>query len=167
MKERGIVISVITGKPSLRGKRLRSKDGLTFSQRNRDAVNARTRLIYSLSPEKHREQSARYKKRNREKVRKWVRDGGKRLRDRMRAEMILTFGSKCACCGESESLFLQLDHIHNDGHLERKKQRTTYVAWRRLKLNGWPKDRHQLLCANCNFGKRMNGGICPHVRNRS
>lgn len=23
-------------------------------------------------------------------------------------------------------------------------------------------DRLQLLCANCNFGKLMNGGTCPH-----
>ena len=27
---------------------------------------------------------------------------------------------------------------------------------------GWPKDRYQLLCSNCNQGKRRNGGICPH-----
>ena len=25
-----------------------------------------------------------------------------------------------------------------------------------------PQDRYQLLCANCNFGKLMNGGVCPH-----
>lgn len=32
----------------------------------------------------------------------------------------------------------------------------------RLKRQGWPQDRYQLLCANCNFGKLMNGGVCPH-----
>ena len=31
-----------------------------------------------------------------------------------------------------------------------------------LKRLGWPRDRYQLLCANCNFGKLMNGGVCPH-----
>jgi hypothetical protein len=41
MKERPIIFSVTTGQPSQRGKRMKAADGLTWKQRNREAVNAR------------------------------------------------------------------------------------------------------------------------------
>ena len=63
--------------------------------------------------------------------------------------------------GKTQPEFLQLDHIHNDGAEDRKKNPATKL-FAKLKRIGWPKDRYQLLCANCNFGKFMNGGICPH-----
>ena len=162
MKDRPIRISIITGKPSLNGKRLKSADGMTWRQRNCEAVNARRRQLYAAEPVKHRNRSARYKKANREKVNKLVRAGAKRHRARLRAEMILAYGAKCACCGESEPLFLQLDHCFNDGCIERKVYKTNARLWTKLKKDGWPKARHQLLCANCNFGKLLNKGICPH-----
>lgn len=77
-------------------------------------------------------------------------------------------GYVCACCGETEKLFLQLDHIENDGgHFRRNviKAKTgngageeTY-AW--IIKNNFPPG-FQVLCANCNWGKRMNKGVCPH-----
>ncbi len=33
---------------------------------------------------------------------------------------------------------------------------------RDLKRRGWPKDGYTILCFNCNMGKAVNGGICPH-----
>ncbi len=69
---------------------------------------------------------------------------------------------RCACCGEAEEAFLQLDHVENDGHLDRKAHKTSAKLFAVLKRLGWPRDRYQLLCANCNFGKLMNGGVCPH-----
>ena len=76
--------------------------------------------------------------------------------------MIVAYGGVCLCCGEEEKTFLQLDHINNDGHLDRRVHKTSCKLFARLKAAGWPKDRYQLLCANCNFGKLMNGGSCPH-----
>jgi hypothetical protein len=38
MKERPIIFSVTTGQPSQRGKRLKAADGLTWKQRNREAM---------------------------------------------------------------------------------------------------------------------------------
>jgi hypothetical protein len=75
-------------------------------------------------------------------------------------------GYRCICCGETEPSFMTLDHIDNDGADFRRKisgKRTdagfhTYL-W--LAKNGYPKTV-QVLCMNCNFGKRMNNGICPH-----
>lgn len=73
-------------------------------------------------------------------------------------EFIAEYGGHCACCGESNPLFLTIDHIH--GRTDKK-----YRGWRlyeNLKRAGWPKDGLRLLCFNCNSGRQINGGICPH-----
>lgn len=163
MKERPILFSITTGKPSQRGKRLKAGDGLTWKQRNREAVNARRRELYAQYPDKHRERQRQYKRSDArtsvlEANRKWL----SKYRASLRAEMIAEYGGRCACCGEATEQFLQLDHIENDGHLDRKAHKTSTKLLAHLKKAGWPKDRYQLLCANCNFGKLMNSGICPH-----
>jgi len=75
-------------------------------------------------------------------------------------------GYKCVCCGETEPLFMTLDHIDNDGADFRRKvygKRTAagYHTYLWLAKNGYPKTV-QVLCMNCNHGKRMNNGVCPH-----
>lgn len=81
----------------------------------------------------------------------------------LRREIIDAYGGKCACCGESESVFLELDHTRNDGKYHRTRIGSgskPFYAW--IRRNGFPKGGFQLLCANCNQGKSRNGGICPH-----
>lgn len=80
----------------------------------------------------------------------------------LRSEVVAAYGGKCACCGESEPKFLQIDHIHNDGAEDRAGGLVTISLYRWLKRHGYPKDRFRLLCANCNLGRHLNGGICPH-----
>lgn len=70
-------------------------------------------------------------------------------------------GYVCACCGETESLFLTIDHINNDGSKQRKKLKSTASLYYWLKRNNFPID-YQVLCFNCNCGKARNKGICPH-----
>lgn len=72
-------------------------------------------------------------------------------------------GYICKCCGETERLFLSIDHINNDGaeHRRREKLQTGEQLYRWLKRNGYP-DGFQVLCMNCQWGKRNNGGVCPH-----
>lgn len=167
MKERPILFSVTTGKPSQRGKRLKKLDGLTWKERNRDAVNKRRRELYAIDPKKHRERASEYRKKERDNVLAYNRKWSTEYRARLRLEMLDAYGGACSCCGEKESLFLQLDHIENDGHLDRKVNKTSAKLWAKLKKLNWPKDRYQLLCANCNFGKMMNGGVCPHQTERN
>jgi hypothetical protein len=75
------------------------------------------------------------------------------------------YGRKCACCGESEPMFLSIDHIGNDGYELRKSGKQGKGAG--VHLYGWlirndfPAG-YQVLCMNCNHGKSRNGGICPH-----
>ena len=79
-------------------------------------------------------------------------------------EQILNhYGNHCACCGETIKQFLSIDHIKGGGNKHRKKIKNKggkkFYAW--LIKNKFPKD-YQILCMNCNWGKRMNRGICPH-----
>lgn len=75
------------------------------------------------------------------------------------------YGSICACCGEDEKGFLSIDHVNNDGAEFRKKKpgfkKINYNYYKWIVDNNFPKDL-QLLCFNCNLGKALNGGICPH-----
>jgi len=65
----------------------------------------------------------------------------------------------CICCGEDEIRFLTVDHRHNDGNKERF--RSTTNLYTTIIRNGFP-DSYQILCFNCNSGRALNKGICPH-----
>jgi len=71
---------------------------------------------------------------------------------------------ECKCCGEKNLKFLTLDHTDNNGADERRKlSRGGSSFFLYLKINNFPnKESYQVLCMNCNWGKRMNHGVCPH-----
>lgn len=78
-----------------------------------------------------------------------------------RIKAIQIYGGKCACCGESEISFLDIDHINNDGASHRRKVgRSKIERW--LKKNKYP-EGFQVLCANCNASKSRRGGTCAHA----
>lgn len=80
---------------------------------------------------------------------------------RLKRSIIDTYGGRCKCCGETEIAFLTIDHVNNDGNKHRLEiKNNSLYTW--LKKNSYPQDEFQLLCFNCNCGKRVNGGICPH-----
>lgn len=81
----------------------------------------------------------------------------------VRDQAIERYGGRCACCGETERLFLQLDHIDGGGNQHRRELggNGAYLLATWLKRNNWP-EGFQVLCANCNIGKHLNGGTCPH-----
>lgn len=166
MRERPIVVSKITGQPSQRGRRIQSADGLSWRKRNRDAINTRRRALYAADPDKHRARTQRYREMNPEKVLTYNARWRRKFFGVLRAEMIAAYGGRCACCGEAEPIFLDLDHVHNDGKRDRaiRGNGQRLIVW--LKANGWPRDRYQLLCSNCNQGKARNDGVCPHKSRR-
>jgi len=76
-------------------------------------------------------------------------------RNTLREELVTAYGGKCVRCGEDDPIVLMLDHIFNDGAAERRISGNGGLGlWRKLKRQGWPKDRYQLLCCNCNFRKQ-------------
>lgn len=85
----------------------------------------------------------------------------RRIRERIKQEVKEAYGNKCACCGEDEPIFLTLDHKNNDGG-GRNRDVTGYGFYLRVRKDGYP-DHLQLLCWNCNTGRHINGGVCPHV----
>lgn len=85
-------------------------------------------------------------------------------RDEVRRKVYSHYGSACACCGETEICFLSIDHMDNDGaeHRRANNLQTGEQFYRWIVRNDYPKNL-QILCMNCNWGKRMNNGVCPHV----
>jgi hypothetical protein len=156
-----------------------------------------------LKRQRNNEAAARYRERNREKLRQRVREWRennreqdrlhkrewrnrkiansspdelvilrmaeaaktKRNQDRCREQVFAAYGGyKCSCCGETEPMFLSIDHIANNGGQERRSgvyagSGTAFYAW--LRKNGFP-EGYQVLCMNCQIGKHKNGGVCPH-----
>jgi hypothetical protein len=83
-----------------------------------------------------------------------------RQKMRARARVFEHYGSVCACCGESEPKFLQIDHVNGDGAEHRRKVGKMVASW--IVRNNFPPD-FQILCANCNWAKGVNGQ-CPHKK---
>jgi hypothetical protein len=89
-------------------------------------------------------------------------------RTRKKLEVLEHLGSSCACCGETNPLFLTIDHVQNDGSEHRKRERlhTWMQLVSRIKREGWPRGRYQVLCYNCNVVKGHYGS-CPHQSGQS
>lgn len=99
-----------------------------------------------------------------------VRNKNNNLDKKRRSIVLRHYGNKCACCGEDNPIFLCIDHINNNGNEHRKeiwgnqdrggKQGgKAFIYW--IIQHGFPDDL-QILCFNCNMGKHLNGGVCPH-----
>ena len=130
--------------------------GLCRSCGKRYPTVGRSRFECDICLDKKKAQ--RNKPESKAKNREWQRNHAKKKR----LETLNKYGGKCACCGEPEVLFLDFDHVNNDGYIHRKtmnKSGNSIVKW--VIKNNYP-DTIQVLCSNCNQGKRRNGGICPH-----
>jgi hypothetical protein len=68
--------------------------------------------------------------------------------DRKRFLAVKNLGGKCACCGESCELILQIDHKNGDSQIDRRGKKSVYFIVSQLS-EGRDLDRFQLLCANC------------------
>lgn len=82
-----------------------------------------------------------------------------------RRQVIEAYGASCICCGESEVQFLCVDHVNNDGCIERKLPGMRSLAFYiKIIRAGFP-SRYQLLCHNCNWASHR--GTCPHKMDES
>jgi hypothetical protein len=89
-----------------------------------------------------------------------------KILDRKREVLEAYGGCRCVCCDETELAFLSVDHIENNGNLHRKEiggGGGRLYQW--LKKHKYPPG-FQVLCMNCQFGKRIHG-ICPHQTNEA
>jgi len=119
-----------------------------YRKKNKETANAQSRENYRRNGHKWKEtHNAACRRRNKE----------------VKIEAIQRYGGKCYCCEETFYLFLAVDHIAGFGNEERRKSGfnggVAFYKW--LKGRGWP-DGYQVACHNCNMGRYLNGGICPH-----
>lgn len=66
----------------------------------------------------------------------------------------------CTCCGEVTVLFLALDHV-NGGGGQQRRELGGGGFWSWLRKHNYP-EGFRVLCHNCNLGRQLNGGTCPH-----
>lgn len=90
----------------------------------------------------------------------WASAKNKSIYQRVKEKVFEKYGGACTCCGETEPMFLTIDHVNNDGGGRNRKERG-YAMYQKLIEMGYP-DTRQVLCWNCNVGKQRNGGVCPH-----
>lgn len=81
----------------------------------------------------------------------------------VRIRVLDAYGGKCTCCGETIESFLTIDHINGGGNKHRKSvgNSSTSVYYNIIK-EGFPKDKYQILCFNCNRSKFVLGK-CEHT----
>lgn len=78
-----------------------------------------------------------------------------------RLQVMLALGESCVCCGETRAEFLTIDHVNGGGNAERTqglKSNALILAY----LRGDYHDALQVMCFNCNCGRQLNNGVCPH-----
>ena len=105
---------------------------MSYYELNKESINATRRIWRQLNPEK-------------------VRVSNTEQRRRRRAKVLEFLGNVCCKCGFDDSRALQIDHVRGGGSLTVKAEGKTYVM---SDIYENP-DRYQLLCANCNWIKRV------------
>lgn len=98
-----------------------------------------------------------------ERANKWVSDNRDRFNKNGRAKYlerkkksIEMYGGKCNECGEKQEEFLVIDHVNDDGAIDRKKWSNKVSDIHRwVAKNNYPPN-FQVLCGNCNLKKERN-----------
>ena len=155
-------------------KRQRNREASArYRERNREKFNQRMRDWREANRELDREHKREWRNRKLadgtpEEIaafRQKESDRTKRAQTVCRDEVFAAYGGyRCNCCGETEPMFLSIDHIDNNGAQERKSglyAGSGYSFYRWLRKTGFPPG-YQVLCMNCQIGKHKNGGVCPH-----
>ena len=131
------------------------KDSVTRNresyERNRDRVLERSRRKYANNREKRLYQMKILPNRNK---------NARKHHALWRKVIILAYGGKCACCGEREYDFLTIDHVNNDGSVDRAMGLRGSGLYKKIMDRGFPPD-YRVLCWNCNCSRAYKGK-CPH-----
>jgi len=132
--------------------------------KNKGKVSAYSKEYYQKNRAKKRETSRRSYLRHRKM--RLARQKEKHAKNRQLVLLHYSKGEmKCSCCGCVDEWALSIDHIENDGANERKRlgkpSGNPFYRW--LIAEHFPRG-YQVLCRNCNWGKRVYGE-CPHRKN--
>lgn len=158
-----------------------------YYQKNRKAILMKEKIRKSTSEQKRRK--AEYDKKRlvqpevqernletyamRRADPEWVKRKaayGEEWRKRLRLEVLVAYSGdlpKCACCGESHTEFLALDHVHpvfGKGRRRRTYKDAGQILHGHLKKLGFPSG-YRVLCHNCNSSLGFYG-YCPHDKEK-
>lgn len=147
----------------------------------READKQKSRRYREENPEKRRETQQKYdarrpdrwaideeyRKRNLEACRRYHNKNKEKISARNAASwnntrlcVLKKYGGSCACCGESHSEFLVIDHINGGGSQERKELSPKGV-YNKLYKTEELLPGYRVLCHNCNSAYAFYG-YCPH-----
>lgn len=83
-----------------------------------------------------------------------------------RIKVLRLYGGECACCGQPNMKYLELDHSNNDGAKERKSLPASVrgtkffsLLLKQFQKTGKRRKDLQVLCANCHKAKRYGGCV--------
>lgn len=133
--------------------------------KNREEINKRNHEYHVKHREEINLQAKKYYQNNKEKIKKYIqtyqktekfkikhRASNKKRYFLYRKEMFDAIGSKvCKMCGFTDERALAINHINNDGFLERRIFRA--ISQKRQIVLKEP-HRYQVLCFNCNQIKK-------------
>ena len=91
--------------------------------------------------------------------------GGINYNVKYRMSVLEILGLSCIQCGFSDIRALQIDHVNGNGFKERKTERVTgnpYKVMLKKVIDG-SKD-YQVLCANCNWIKKVENKELPNKK---
>jgi hypothetical protein len=110
---------------------------------------------------KTKEYQRRYNQSEKGKIK--LKEYQRKSNKKMMREFFEMYGNKCACCGETDYIFLTMDHVQNDGNKRRHGYGANNLTEYRIAIKEYRPDVYQILCYNCNHAKHLNGGACPHT----
>ena len=100
-----------------------------------------------------RQRRSYHKRMSTEEGREKERLKNKKSKKARRRKVFDILGRRCVCCGETDEIYLEVDHVFNDGYKDPKGGAAN--IYNIIKANP---ERFQTLCSNCNQAKARNDG---------
>lgn len=102
-----------------------------------------------------------------EKGKSSIRLTSKERYSRNRTEVFEILGNKCSKCGFSDKRALQIDHINGDAIADKKIRNKNCYHAKVIESLKNKENKYQILCANCNWIKRVeNNEHKPYAKRK-
>ncbi len=135
-----------------------------YYKKNKDKINSKRKKIkVPLTDEEIELRKLKEKQRMKEYNKEYYKADGynKKYNQKQRIKTLDLLGGKCVRCGFDDYRALQIDHINGGGHKERKELGFN-GSFHKNVMNSHSnnENKYQLLCANCNWIKRVENKEC-------
>lgn len=130
-----------------------------YREKNKDRLREIRKNYYEKHREKYKEYSRLWYKNNKERWKEYSASNKANARLRrynsgLRTKLLELLGGKCVRCGFSDPRALQIDHVNGGGSRDNRKIKgNKYKSMLEKICSGY--GGYQLLCANCNWIKRV------------